>query len=159
MTLHLTKLEFTSSKDSVCLIWLKLSARIWEDWLFKFVSVFCSMYYMQISLVCFATCIISPLRTMNKSGLKIYYLQMHAWLMFHSEEPSTEFPVPILDKNALQWVLLILVLYINKKKCLQAGGCTDIRQKMIRFSAEKLKKSCMINLPCNREMCNPFRTK
>lgn len=45
---------------------------------------------------------------MNKSGLKIYYLQMHARLMFHSEEASTEFPVPILDKNALQWVLLII---------------------------------------------------
>ena len=83
---------------------------------------------------------------------------MHAWLMFHSEEPSTEFPVPILDKNALQWVLLIIgSLY--KKKRFQAGGCMDVRQKMIRLSAERLRKCCMINLPCNREMCNPFRTK
>ena len=52
---------------------------------------------------------------MNKSGLKIFYLQMHAWLMFHSEEPSTEFPVPILDKNALQWVLLIIGSLYKKK--------------------------------------------
>lgn len=66
---------------------------------------------------------------MNKSGLKIYYLQMHAWLMFHSEEPSTEFPVPIMDKNALQWVLLIIGSLYKKKNVYRQvdAGISDKR--------------------------------